>query len=472
MSGVSGPKSISELVDLGLCTGCGACAFASPDTLAMRMNANGHLTPVHKGGSSEPAAQELLRLCPMSGAGTDETEFAERLWPDLPQDRQIGRYRRTLATHLVDTEARLASGSGGIVTWLAMELLRRGEVDCVIHVKPGKTGERPLFRYAVSRSPEEVQAGAKSRYYPIELSGVLSELKARGERAAIIAIPCFIKAIRKLIEQGALEEWQAPYLIGLVCGHLKSSFFGEYLAWQMGIAPDDLASCDFRHKLMDRKASTYGFAARALGDTDDEAPHISPMAHLKGRDWGEGQMRLTGCEFCDDVLAECADIAIGDAWLPKYVSDPKGENVVVIRDARIDAIVSEGCERGELVADNLCTADVVQSQSSGLRHRREGLAHRLARRVEAGLWAPHKRVKPQLAPSPARREIYDIRLEIAETSNPAFARARAAGDIAIYQSEMADRLARLHRLRHVSLPRKVWRKLLQKGRGLLGRSAA
>lgn len=472
MSKISSPKSISELVELGLCTGCGACAFAAPDRFAMEMNSNGHLNPVEKDGCPEPETSELLTLCPMSGGGTDESEFAERIWPDLPQDHRIGRYRRTLATHLTDTEARLASGSGGIVTWLGKDLLRRGEVDCVIHVKAAAPGERPLFRYTVSRSPQEVQAGAKSRYYPIELSGVLSELQASGERAAIIAIPCFVKAIRKLIEHGALEGRQAPYLIGLVCGHLKSSFFGEYLAWQMGIVPDDLASCDFRHKLMDRKASTYGFSARALDDSASSAPRISPMTQLEGRDWGEGQMRLVGCEFCDDVLAECADIAVGDAWLPQYVSDPKGENVVVIRDSRIDAFVAEGCKRGELVAEGLCVGDVAQSQSSGLRHRREGLSHRLARRFEAGVWVPRKRVEPKLAPSRNRREIYDIRLEIAETSNSAFARARAAGDIGLYQAEMAGRLARLRRLSRVSLPRKVWRKLLQKGRALFSRSTA
>lgn len=461
--------SLLEVAERGICTGCGACAFVAPEALEMRMNTNGHLVPALKDGMLPPEAPALLKTCPMSGLGTDETEFAARLWPELPQDRRIGRYRRTLATHLADTDARLASGSGGLITWLAKELLLRGEVDCVLHVKAAAPGARPLFRYAISRSPEEVQAGAKSRYYPIELSAVLSELNASGERAAIIALPCFIKAIRSLIEQEELATDQAPYLIGLVCGHLKSSFFGDYLAWQMGIAPDALASCDFRHKLHNRKASSYGFAARALGDGADQPPHVSPMARLKGRDWGEGQMRLPGCEFCDDVLAECADIAVGDAWLPEFVSDPKGENVVVIRNARLDAIVSDGCERGELVASPLTPADVAQSQSSGLRHRREGLAHRLARCAAAGVWTPRKRVAPELAPTEARRRIYDIRLEIAETSNPAFARARQAGDIGLYEAEMADRLGRLRRLSHVSLPRKVLRKLRQKGRGVIAR---
>lgn len=38
------------------------------------------------------------------------------------------------------------------------------------------------------------------------------------------------------------------------------------------------------------------------------------------------------CDFCDDVFAETADIALGDAWLPEYVQDGNGTNVVVTRN--------------------------------------------------------------------------------------------------------------------------------------------
>lgn len=86
MSGIPGQKSISELVDLGLCTGYGARVFTASDRFAMAMNADGHLTPVQKEGSAESEVSELLHLCPMSGAGTDETEFAARLhWPSAKQ---------------------------------------------------------------------------------------------------------------------------------------------------------------------------------------------------------------------------------------------------------------------------------------------------------------------------------------------------------------------------------------------------
>ena len=57
--------------------------------------------------------------------------------------------------------------------------MRAGLVDAVAHVAEtaGDGGGR-LFGYRISRSVEEVRAGAKSRYYPIELSAALEEIRA------------------------------------------------------------------------------------------------------------------------------------------------------------------------------------------------------------------------------------------------------------------------------------------------------
>jgi coenzyme F420-reducing hydrogenase beta subunit len=220
-----------------------------------------------------------------------------------------------------------------------------------------------------------------------------------------------------------LSRKNVVYCLGLVCGHLKSRYFADYLAWQKGAELGTVATFDFRRKLMDRRASDYGFAYSQINyGLAEEA--VWPMASVEGRDWGEGMFKNVACEYCDDVLAECADVAIGDAWLPEYVTDPRGTNVVVTRDSVIDSIIQEGAERGSLALDPADVSAVVQSQASGLRHRREGLSHRLARRQEMGEWTPTKRVAPKLAPSKARQEIYDARMEIAETSAMIFGQVR------------------------------------------------
>lgn len=408
-------SEIEQVIASKMCVGCGTCAFARPDLYTMGMTEAGHLTATHTGQAQDAT---LSRLCPMSGASRNETEIAERLYPDLPVDSQIGRYRTTFAAHVDEGEFRVRGGSGGLVSWLLAELFRRGDIDAVLHVKPADPTENDglLFHYAISESEQEMAAGAKSRYYPIEMSGVLSQLRDSSKRYAVVGLPCFIKAVRLMQDEGLLSREQTPFCLGLVCGHLKSHYFAEYLAWQKQAEPGSLATFDFRRKLMDRRASDYGFAFQKRTNGVTSVEEAWPMASVRGRDWGEGLFKNAACEYCDDVLAECADVAIGDAWLPNYIADPLGTNVVVTRHAYIDGIIREGAQRGAIVLGDADVEAVIKSQFSGLRHRREGLAHRLAQRDRLGKWIPVKRVKPALAPTRHRRKIYDARLEIAEKS--------------------------------------------------------
>ena len=465
-------KTVLDVAEGGFCSGCGSCAFQAPAALEMVLGTEGTFQPRIRPDADNNPSLPTLETCPMSGVGPTETEIASKLWPDLPVDDQIGRHLTTIATHLTNNESRMASGSGGLVTWIAEELLAAGDVDCVIHVRPagevdaaqleaGSAGagkDTPLFAYQISRDRDEVRNGRKSRYYPVEMSTVLKELVEMRGRAVVIGVPCFIKSLRGLIEAGALPPERVPFMIGLVYGHLKSVYFAEYLVWQRDAAPGQLAWCDFRYKLLDRPASSYGFGLRTRG-TPKDTLSVYPMQELRGRDWGEGLFRLPACEFCDDVLAECADVAIGDAWLPQFVNDPMGENVVVVRNARIGELIDAGQERGEIAVTPVSASDIARSQASGLRHRREGLSHRLMRRQMAGKWIPRKRVAPGLAPEEKRREIYDLRQEIANTSNASFARARAIGSIAVFEGEMGPRLRRLKRLSYGSVATRALRKL-------------
>src|SRR5690606_10275759 len=146
----------------------------------------------------------------------------------------------------------------------------------------------------------------------------------------------------------------------------------------------------------------------------------------------------------------------------EFVADPLGTNVVVTRDKRIHEIIRRGMERGALWTKQLSVASVKDSQAAGLRHRREGLSHRLARRIENGLWVPVKRVQPHLAKGRYRRRIYDIRLDIAVASAPVFGEARRNGiSLAAFEAEMSTRLERyratIERERMRGLAGVVWR---------------
>ena len=120
-------------------------------------------------------------------------------------------------------------GSSGILSIQTLtERLSKGLVDCVLHVK-SENADLNLhsipFKYQVSATLDETQRGGKSRYYPIELSEVLKEVKSKPGRYVVVGLPCFIKSVRLLQAQEPILAERIRYCVGLVCGHLKSSHY-------------------------------------------------------------------------------------------------------------------------------------------------------------------------------------------------------------------------------------------------------
>lgn len=68
------------------------------------------------------------------------------------------------------------------------------------HVVPVEDpqAENRFFRYRIACTEEEIRAGAKSRYYPVELSEVLQTIRAVPGCYAVVGVPCFIKAFQLL----------------------------------------------------------------------------------------------------------------------------------------------------------------------------------------------------------------------------------------------------------------------------------
>lgn len=415
------------------CSGCGACAVATDGRLPVLMQRDGSYGPDLTAAGADDLAT-AARVCPFSSHGPDEDVIAQRLFPDLPHHWAIGRHRATLVGHVAEPDYRARGSSGGLTSWIAARLLAAGEIDGVVHVKPGGTaGSGPLFSYGVSTSVEELGRGAKSRYYPVELSAILLALKqGPGKRYAFVGVPCFLKALRRLADADPEISDMVAVTIGLFCGHQKSAHFAAYLAWQAGIAPEDLATIDFRHKLEDRAASDYAMQATAA----DGRVVTRRMAELDGRDWGQGWFRLKACDYCDDVVAETADLSVGDAWLPGWVDDWRGTNVAVVRSERMLQHLEAGMADTSLAMQPLSADDVARSQDAGLRHRREGLAWRLHRATMAGEWAPTKRVAPHAGLAPGQQRVLEIRSRMSELSPRAWEAARIANDPAAVADTM------------------------------------
>lgn len=390
----------------------------------MAWNRYGQLEPM--GTEAAQPSHSFMRLCPFSPAAADEDELAGRHFPAAPhRDAQIGRFHAAYVGHAAEGGLRAAGSSGGMVTWTAQELLRRGLADAVVHVAPALDG--PLFRYRISRTEEQLHEGSRSRYYPVELSGVVAEMRTRPGRYIVIGIPCFIKAIRLLCARDPVLHQRVAYTLGLFCGHMKSARMAESFAWQMGVDPLELATIDFRLKDPQRPANWY----RAELTSVDGSRRAKDWWHLADGDWGCGFFQSAACDYCDDVVAETADIAFGDAWLEPYSSDGRGTNVVITRSAALDDIVKAGNAEGRLALSEVGADFVRRTQEAGFRQRREGLAYRLSLRRRRLM--PRKRVHPcGHGIAPRRKLVYRMRASTSRWSHRIFWLARLLGWPALY----------------------------------------
>lgn len=393
----------------GLCVGCGSCAER------MGWDRDGFLKPVAAATPSSFAQQ-----CPFSPAAPNEDQIAAARFPAAPvSDKWIGRFEAAYVGHAAEDPFRRNGSSGGLTSWVAAELLRTGAVDSVAHVAPTDPATGRHFAYRISRTVDELGSGAKSRYYPVDLSQVLREIRATPGRYAIVGVPCFIKAIHLLRQIDPLIGERVTHTLGLFCGHMKSAAMVESFAWQLGTELSRVQAVDYRIKDESRPANWY----RAHLDIHGGGAVEQDWWHLADGDWGAGFFQNPACDWCDDVVAETADISFGDAWVEPYSSDGRGTNVVVVRSKELKSMVDKARADGRLKLEPVDAEFIVRTQAAGLRHRRDGLAYRLTwRRARI---APRKRVEPSRTLPLRRKLVYRMRFHIARLSHAMFRIARA-----------------------------------------------
>ena len=136
--------------------------------------------------------------------------------------------------------------------------------------------------------------------------------------------------------------------VALVCGHLKSSRYAEYLAWTQGIPPGGLEEMDFRHKQRGRPADRYAIQAVGRDQEGNRVQRERGVEHIRWSDWGIGLFKVPACDYCDDVMGETADVSFGDAWLSQFRPETEGKNLVITRSELAERIVSDGVSRGDI----------------------------------------------------------------------------------------------------------------------------
>lgn len=382
---------IERVKDGGFCIGCGACSAVVP---TIRINANrfGEYEAI-LGSETLSELESASKVCPFAQSTETENSLAESAFPELSagsvRHEEIGYYRSLRAGYSMSH--RDQGSSGGILTWLLKELLLRKLIDYAICVTPKSisSGRGISYSFSVHTLPGELELGSTSFYHPVSYDEVLAFIRKNPGQYAITGVPCFHKAIRLLKQSDPIFSQRIKYQLGLVCGQMKSAHYLEYLLRRTGVE-GSVTSAVFRRKNLEARADEYFFEARRTDEKGAVTTHRIGNREI-GVNWGMGLFKPKACDYCDDVFAETADIAVMDGWLPQYVNDGRGMSLLVVRSTELDTLLEEAALKNDVHLEGVTEADIVKSQYAGINHRRKGLSYRLS--IARG-WVPSKRVAP------------------------------------------------------------------------------
>lgn len=372
--------TIADIVGNDLCTGCGACMseIDKPNT-SMQWDEFGFIIPTGNLGVSS-----AVKVCPFNISPEpevkDEDAIADIFLKDaINIDPQIGHYNNSYVGFA--KEYRESSSSGGIATYVFEQLLVERIVDNLFIVK----SINGSYAYQFFNKAEQIKQISKTRYIPVTLEKLFTEIDNIEGRIAVSGIACFIKAIRlkQYYCPGLVDK--IPFLVGIICGGIKSRFFSDYLASSAGI-DGVYHKQEYRIKDINSTASDYSFGAYSKGN-DFYTMKMSQVGDM----WGSGLFKANACDFCDDVTTELADISLGDAWLKPYNSDGKGTSIIITRSSLAENLVAEGIKNGELKLDKLPLSELKKSQQGSFNHRHTGLKYRIKSKKREGIRTPTKR---------------------------------------------------------------------------------
>lgn len=377
---------LDSVINQDLCTGCGACLYQThSNNWKMDWNNEGFLVPTQKNGEGQ-INEATINVCPFNPYPADEVrtedELANLFLQDAPNHHpQVGRYYNTYAGY--SEQFRLTSSSGGLATYILTELLEQKLVDAVITVGEGKDNH---YEYKLIKRKEDLAAASKTKYYPVTMAEALKELRNLDGKVAVVGIGCFIKAVRLLQHYNPELREKIVFTIGIICGGLKSRFFGEYLAAKAGVQNNEFTKPQFRIKNYESTAGDYSF-----GCIDNRGDERQVKMRTVGDMWGSGMFKCNACDYCDDVTTELADVSLGDAWLPPFSQDGKGTNVVVTRSTLAEKLIIEGIRSAKLAVQPLPFETFLSSQHGSYNHRHKALKYRIQKAEKQGAAIPPKR---------------------------------------------------------------------------------
>lgn len=326
-----------RIAEEGLCIGCGMCeAAVGRDKIKMCRTPERELRPVAGDALSHDDVDVVYEICPSLKVRGLEPE---RVASDTKLDDVWGHWRRAMRVHASDAAIRHEGSTGGVLTALGIYLLESKRVPFLFHVKASE--DNPTFGEAhISRTRDDVIAGAGSRYGPTAMLAEFDKVLDLGEPFAFIGKPCDIAAAKNYGRRDERVGQLVKYWLTPVCGAFMPSYGTRDFLAERGIAFEDVTAMRYRGR---------GCPGPTTVETE-AAVHNYEYLDL----WGDGKngwIMPWRCKICPDGIGEAADIAASDTWpggspTEELAKTDPGTNAVIVRTVAGQELIEAAIEAG------------------------------------------------------------------------------------------------------------------------------
>ena len=362
-------EDVGVMADTALCCGCGTCASICKNgavTLFLSEELGTYLPSIDR--SACTGCGNCLASCPMMKMLSRQAnlEPADGSSREIEDECLCGPHLACFMGNSKVYEVLQRCASGGLVSTFLLFLMEEGEIDDAIITKP--TGENPFRpRAALALSKDDILKGAGSYYCPVPVNKVLSVVSREDGRYAYVGLPCHLLGLKGAELMMEDLRGKIAYRFGLFCSHTVSFHGTTYLLRRLGVNAAEVTELFYR---------SGGWPGGLIIRTRHGVSRWELPLYWDNI-FGKFFFTPTGCLFCDDGLAEEADISFGDAWLPESYLDNLGKSIIVVRTKRGLELAERVLGKGLVELTSVNADKVIKSQRDQIFFKKMGIKARL-----------------------------------------------------------------------------------------------
>jgi len=303
-------NNVTKVRELGMCLSCEICSAICPVSAITMEFRDGKFVP-YVDMEVCTGCGLCLSICP--GINIDYNNMGS-------YEELVGPYVEVYTAHTKNDDMRKISTSGGIVTTLIIELLKKDEFDAAFLLTFDSFAGKPA-RLGPCSDVQQVIRAAKSKYIPASAYNVIKALeKNNNKKYIIVGTPCLFQGIKQFLKEKNIPENNFLF-IGLFCDKTLNYNIFDYFEKAYGKEKEKLVRFDFRTK----DPNGWPGDCKLFFDSGRTLV-VSRSVRGKLKDY----FQLNRCLFCLDKLNALADISVGDCYI-KREADDEGKSSVIIR---------------------------------------------------------------------------------------------------------------------------------------------